>query len=196
MRQANRQLIDQFSIIQIHSHTGEYQIKYPFSELISVRISGIIRQDRQAYLSTDPTNLSRENRFNNNVGMRVEYVFDNVISKGLNLFNGTRYKFWGEYYVDPQDRNSAMSIVGFDVRHYERIHRDLILAVRFAGSTSLGSKRLVYYLGGVDNWLNQKIDNSTPIANDQNYALPNPGLAHARVLCKCQKRKHVRGNKR
>jgi hypothetical protein len=170
MRQANRQLIDQFSIIQIHSHTGEYQIKYPFSELTSVRISGIIRQDRQVYLSTDPTNLSRENRFNNNVGARVEYVFDNVISKGLNLFNGTRYKFWGEYYVDPQDRNSAMSIVGFDVRHYERIHRDLILAVRFAGSTSLGSKRLVYYLGGVDNWLNQKIDNSTPIANDQNYA--------------------------
>ncbi|MDG1260982.1 MAG: hypothetical protein P8H59_09845 [Flavobacteriales bacterium] len=169
MRQANRQLVDQFSIVQVHSHTGEYQIKYPFDELTSVRISGIFRQDRRTFLSTDPTNLSRQNVFTNNVGARAEYVYDNTISKGLNLYNGTRYKFWGEYYVDPQDRNSAMSVLGFDIRHYERIHRDLIFAVRFAGSTSLGSKRLVYYLGGVDNWLNQKIDEGTPIADDQNY---------------------------
>jgi Tol biopolymer transport system component len=169
-RQATRRIVDQVSIIQVHTHTFEYQFKYPFHELLSMRASLIYRQDRSVFLSTDPTNLSRANRFNHNVGARLEYVFDNTLSKGLNLYNGTRYKFWGEYYVDPLNRQSDLSVVGMDIRHYQRIHRNMILALRMSASTSLGAKRLVYYLGGVDNWLFQRVNNDTPIATDQNYA--------------------------
>lgn len=169
-RQATRRIVDQVSIIQVHTHTFEYQFKYPFHELLSLRASMIYRQDRSVFLSTDPTNLSRVNRFNHNVGARIEYVFDNTLSQGLNLFNGTRYKFWGEYYVDPLNRSSDLSVVGMDIRNYQRIHRSMILALRMSASTSLGAKRLVYYLGGVDNWLFQRVNNDTPIATDQNYA--------------------------
>ncbi|MBI1266419.1 MAG: hypothetical protein GC193_03205 [Cryomorphaceae bacterium] len=169
-RQATRRIVDQVSIIQVHTHSFEYQFKYPFHELLSMRASLIYRQDRSVFLSTDPTNLSRANRFNHNIGARLEYVFDNTLSKGLNLYNGTRYKFWGEYYVDPLNRQSDLSVVGMDIRHYQRIHRNMILALRMSASTSLGAKRLVYYLGGVDNWLFQRVNNDTPIATDQNYA--------------------------
>jgi outer membrane protein assembly factor BamA len=60
-------------------------------------------------------------------------------------------------------------VVGMDFRHYQKIHRDLILAVRVAASTSLGSRKLIYYLGGVDNWLFQRVDNDTEISPNQNY---------------------------
>lgn len=169
MRQAQRRVVNQLSIVQQHTHMFLYELKYPFDELKSVRLTGIYRQDRSVFLSTDPNNLQRPNQFLHNVGGRVSYVFDNTIERGLNLRWGTRYKFWAEFYLDAEDRVSDFSVIGFDFRHYERIHRDMIFAFRAAGSTSLGKRRLVYYLGGVDNWLFQRVDNDMPIADDQNY---------------------------
>jgi hypothetical protein len=169
MRQANRQILGNFSIVQLHTHTFEYQLKYPFNELTSLRATALYRQDRSVFLSTDPVNLARPTEFSHNVGARVEYVFDNTLPRGLNLRLGTRYKFWAEYYIDAFERSSDFGVVGIDIRHYERIHRDLILAVRLAGNTSLGARRLVNYLGGVDNWIFQRVDNDMPVATDQNY---------------------------
>jgi hypothetical protein len=169
MRQSTRRVVNQLSIVQQHTHLFEYELKYPFDELTSVRATAIYRQDRSVFLSTDPTNLARPNQFLHNVGARVEYVFDNTIERGLNLRWGTRYKFWAEYYVDATEREADFSVFGVDFRHYKRIHRDMIFAIRAAASTSLGARRLVYYLGGVDNWLFQRVDNDMPIADDQNY---------------------------
>jgi hypothetical protein len=41
--------------------------------------------------------------------------------------------------------------------------------LRFAASTSFGTNKLVYYMGGVDNWLFPGFDNKTPVAQNQNY---------------------------
>jgi len=68
-----------------------------------------------------------------------------------------------------------MFIVGADFRHYLKIHRELIWANRFAASSSFGPTKLVYYLGGVDNWLGflfpstPMFDNSIPVSPDHNY---------------------------
>ena len=70
----------------------------------------------------------------------------------------------------PNGNGKDFYVVGFDVRHYQKIHRNLIWASRIAGSTSFGKEKLVYYMGGVDNWFNPKFDNSINIATDQNYA--------------------------
>jgi hypothetical protein len=63
-----------------------------------------------------------------------------------------------------------MFVLGADFRHYQKIHRSMILALRIAGSTSFGQNKLIYYMGGVDNWLWPTFDINTPVANDQNYA--------------------------
>lgn len=63
-----------------------------------------------------------------------------------------------------------MVVLGMDVRHYEKIHRTMILALRFAASTSFGQSKLIYYMGGVDNWLFPTFNLNTPVANDQGYA--------------------------
>ncbi len=159
-----------FSILQYHTHTFEYQLKWPINELLSLRTSLILRNDRAVFLSTDLPNLRQPNRNDNNVGIKAEYVFDNTLNKGLNLFNGTRAKLFAEYYQSPSEEKTDMLVLGFDVRHYEKIHRDLILALRLGGSTSLGNRKVIYYLGAVDNWLFQRIDDATEISQNQGYA--------------------------
>ncbi|MFM1931178.1 MAG: hypothetical protein RL226_481, partial [Bacteroidota bacterium] len=116
MRQGSRQYLEQLSVVQLHTYNFEYQFRYPFHELLSLRGSLVYRLDRSIYLSTDFINLGRPNVFAHNVGARLEYVFDNTRSLGLNLMGGTRYKFWGEYYVDPLNRNSDFSVFGADIR--------------------------------------------------------------------------------
>jgi hypothetical protein len=45
----------------------------------------------------------------------------------------------------------------------------MIWANRLAGGTSFGSNKLLYYMGGVDNWLWPKFDIGTPVAIDGDY---------------------------
>ena len=63
-----------------------------------------------------------------------------------------------------------MTVLGFDARHYIGLDRRSILALRLSGATSYGSERILFYLGGVDNWLTPQYDNDTPIPGDNNYA--------------------------
>ena len=63
-----------------------------------------------------------------------------------------------------------MITAGFDFRNYTRIHRSFIWANRFAGGTSFGKNKLLYYMGGVDNWLNPTFNSEYQIYDKQNYA--------------------------
>jgi hypothetical protein len=161
----------------IHQVKAEY--KYPFNEVISFRPTINIRNDRTIALSTDRNALQRPDTYTNWVGVKLEFVFDNVIDKGLNLYNGTRWKVFFERYQEIARGISDINIVGLDFRHYQKIHRDIIWASRIAGSSSFGNRKLVYYLGGVDNWFTlagsdqepdrQRFDFSTRIDQTQNY---------------------------
>jgi Tol biopolymer transport system component len=158
------------SLIKIQTNEAKYILKHPFSEVLSLRGTIGYRNDRIIYLSTDETNLRKPNTFENWGNLKLEYVFDNTIQKGLNLYNGMRAKLFGEYYRQIDKAETDFFVLGFDARYYKKIHRDLIWANRIAGSTSFGNKKLIYYMGGVDNWFGPRFDNSTNIANDQNYA--------------------------
>jgi hypothetical protein len=63
-----------------------------------------------------------------------------------------------------------MYVLGVDVRHYQKVHREIIWANRFAAGTSFGDEKIIYYLGATDNWLAPRFDNSTVIDYTQNYA--------------------------
>jgi hypothetical protein len=144
-------------------------LKYPFSEVACLRGSLIGRTDQEVNLSTDLSNLQQKNRNNYLGGLKLEYIFDNTVNRGLNLYNGWRYKIFGEYYQHVDKKAARFFVIGLDVRYYKKIHRDLIWANRFAASTSFGTEKLIYYLGGVDNWFSPKFDNSTSIDYSQNY---------------------------
>lgn len=167
-RQSFMNIVD-LSAIKVQTHTLTYMLKHPFNEVASLRGSLIGRTDREVNLSTDLSNLQKPNRNTYLGGLKLEYVFDNTVNRGLNLYNGWRYKLFGEYYQHIDDKAARFFVVGADFRHYLKIHRDLIWANRFAASTSFGTEKLIYYLGGVDNWFVPRFDNSTPIDYSQNY---------------------------
>lgn len=157
------------SVVQLRTLSAEYRVSWPINELFAVKGSALYRFDKGVFLSVDAANLREPNQIANDVGLKVQLVYDNTINRGLNLYNGTRWKIWAERYQDPTDTESDLNVIGADFRHYERIHRDLILAFRLAGHTSIGDRKVATYLGGVDNWLFQRVDNSMPVSSDQGY---------------------------
>ena len=76
---------------------------------------------------------------------------------------------WIQYYQTINRDTKNLFVVGFDYRNYTRIHRNLIWANRIAGSSSFGQNKLIYFMGGVDNWILAKYDYETPIDYEQNY---------------------------
>ena len=158
----------------------ESRFSYPIDVLRSVRVKFGLRNYKINFLSTDNFTLDLENYYENWISGKVEYVFDNTIELGTNILNGTRYKAYYEVQnqfdlnVDPgidfDPSLGFMHVIGGDVRHYQKIHRNIIWANRLAGATSFGSKKIIYYLGGVDNWLLPKFNNEIQINRENNYA--------------------------
>ncbi|MCB9183082.1 MAG: PD40 domain-containing protein [Flavobacteriales bacterium] len=166
-RQAYQGISD-FGVTKVHTHNVRYQVSWPYSELASVRASVMYRNDRYVQQSIDPLSLVAPNVNDHMAGAKLEYVYDSSLPRGLNLWTGWKLKVFGEYYQHPE-RKGDMQVVGLDLRHSLKVHRDLIWVTRFAGSSSFGSRRLLHFLGGVDNWLFAKYDNSIPIDFTQNY---------------------------
>src|SRR5690606_32416671 len=74
-----------FGAVRTNSYEFRGILKYPFNEQASIRGTLFYRRDETIFLSTDIFSLLEPNRYTNNVGGRLEYVYDNTISRGLNL---------------------------------------------------------------------------------------------------------------
>jgi len=171
---------------------GQYGVRYPLDLFTSLRATATLRRDRLTQLATDFPSLTTPTRSEQRIGLKLEYVFDNTIDVATNIKNGTRYKFYADFYkaFNFQIGNGAtfefdkgfLGVLGFDARHYIRLGKFPVLALRAAGASSFGSQRFLYYLGGVDNWLLPRFDNSVPIAQPgadfafQAYAGPMRGF--------------------
>jgi len=164
-----------YSIVRHRINELYYVLTYPFNPVLNIKGTATVRYDRAVYLSTDPYNLAIPDINRLWISLKGELTYDNTRSLGLNLYQGTRYKFFGEAYHLAMAGNTECFVLGFDIRNYQKIHRALIWANRFAASTSFGSGKLVYYLGGVDNWLFPRFNSGTPVAQDQNYVFQTLG---------------------
>ncbi len=159
-----------FSIVKTTSHQVLYKLSWPFSEVMGVRGTASLRNDHSVYLSTDEQNLRQPDYDRNWASLKAEWVYDATRSLGLNLPYGTRCKVFGEYYQQMEGGGKNLYVAGLDIRNYRRLHRTMIWANRLAASTSLGSNRLIYYLGGVDNWLAPRFNQDVPVSQDRPYA--------------------------
>ncbi len=159
----------------------QYQVRYPLDIYTSLRGSATMRFDKTVVLSSNRPTLEFPTQRVQRFGVKGEYVFDNTIDISLNIKNGTRYKFFVEvvkgFEVDlrenPQFKvnDGFMYVAGVDARHYQRVLKWSVLAARFAGATSFGQEKILFMLGGTDNWLFQSFDESIslPPADDFVY---------------------------
>ena len=163
------------SIYKITSHNTYLSYSKPFNEAFSFKGTLMYRRDRYVTLSTGTQSLETPDIERFWGGLKGELIFDNTRKRAINIYYGTRLKLFGEYYRQLPGKKSDMFVVGADIRHYLKIHRELIWANRFAASSSFGPTKLIYYLGGVDNWMGyyfnnvEMFDNSVPVDQDQNY---------------------------
>jgi len=161
-------------IVKTNQHVLRYRNAYPFNEVLSIRADITANHIREIFLADNDFTLELPSQNSYSAGMKMELVFDNTLAKGLNLFNGSRLKVWGEYYreyVKADNSFPDFMVFGVDLRHYQKVHRDIILAFRIAGNTSFGQQKLLSILGGVDNWIVPipSYDASVGIDPEQNY---------------------------
>jgi len=163
------------TVIKTHTHNLFLSYSYPFTPALSLKGTISYRNDREVYLSTDPGTLMRESISRHWGSLKGEIIYDNTRKRSINIYYGTRFKIFGEYYKELTSRKSDMIVLGIDFRKYIKIHRELIWANRFAASTSYGPTKLLYYLGGVDNWMGYlftkytMFDNTIPVNSNVNY---------------------------
>jgi hypothetical protein len=158
------------SLVKTHIHLLRHRLTYPFDEVRSLRIQGVMRLDRNVPLSIDAYNLKLGTDFTTQWGAEIAYVFDNSRTRRLNIREGTRYRIWAEYLLDGWANENTFGTFGFDFRHYKPLFRDIIFAVRAAGNWSLGRQKLLHFMGGVDNVLSLKGPDQSPVDPGTLYA--------------------------
>ena len=99
--------------------------------------------------ATDQAQNSRQRYF----GGSVSLVFDNTIEKSFNLYQGTRALIEYTSHFHAQNSNLNFSNLRVDIRHYQKIHREITWANRILYGRQMGPAQKVYMLGGMDNWL-------------------------------------------
>lgn len=168
-RQQLKQFNDYYGIKQV-SNSIYYILKWPFSRVSAVRGTILGRVDKSVLLSLESNSLKEPNEYGYWSGLKGEWIYDNSRQLAENIYEGTRAKLFAEYYQSVEKSNKSMFVFGGDARYYLKIYRNFIWANRIAASTSVGKNKLIYYMGGVDNWLFAKFDQNTNIATDQNYS--------------------------
>ena len=76
-------------------------------------------------LSTEPATLEVENENHYLAGIKLDYVFDNTRTIGLNILNGTRFKVWGEFYREADKAKTDFFVFGLDFRPVSYTHLTL-----------------------------------------------------------------------
>lgn len=154
---------------------GLARFSYPFDVFSSLRATTTLRFDRLTPLLVDDSTIDLRIDREQRMGLRLEYVFDNTLDYSLNIKHGSRAKFYGEiakrFDVDLAGEASfnfnegLLTLIGFDMRHYERVFKHSVFALRAAAATTLGAEKILFYLGSSEGAVGGSFDQSIPIAN-------------------------------
>ena len=170
--------IDQADFLPIiryrtNSLLGLYRIKYPFDVYRSLSLTSSLRFERAFFLSSEINSLNESQDREKRISAKLEYIFDNSFDVGLNIKNGARYKLFTEVInsfdlqvtdgFDFSLSNGFTTIFGFDARYYQPILKYAVLALRGTGATSLGSDKMLYFLGGVESAIRGQFDENIPV---------------------------------
>ncbi|MBT1702008.1 translocation protein TolB [Chryseosolibacter indicus] len=99
--------------------------------------------------SADPTNHYYG-------GFKSELVYDNSVSTGMNLMEGTRGKISFTHTQGIDNAEYSFSRASIDLRHYQQIYKEIVFAVRGFAGTFFGNSPKKFLLGGMNNWLFNK----------------------------------------
>ncbi len=160
-------------------HLAQFELKYPLSPNASLRGMVGVQHDQIAILAQEINSLSVAPYVENRVWLRAEYVFDNTVELRMNLRKGTRFKAYADFFQPLAVRTDSVfrvdlsggitANIGFDYRFYHPVGKSII-ALRAAGASSFGGQKILYSLGGVENWLTPSTDRLIPLPENDVFA--------------------------
>ncbi|WP_373511663.1 hypothetical protein [Persicitalea sp.] len=134
-------------------------VSYPFSAYARVSVSPTFTSTRLV----DVARLSEPDRSTQYAGGIAEFVLDNTETNGMNMVEGTRFKVRYENQLGIGQAFQNFDRLSIDLRRYQKIHRDLILAGRLAFSRSGGRAPKQSIMGGMENWILNRKDSPNPV---------------------------------
>ncbi len=141
----------------------EYKIMLPADERLRYSYTTGWRQDAIITKITEKQTAQIEDQIKHYWTHRLEVMFDNSISSGLNQVNGSKIKLGLNYYINPGNKESSLWSES-DLRFYLPVWRSIVFAQRVAGAYNLGRNKTGYYLGGVENWIQKDQMPPNPIS--------------------------------
>ena len=176
---------DEAGILNTRSNYVEYAMKYALDVRNSIRLRIGFRNDRFVPKSLDVLAAYGTITSDNYVISKLEYCYDASRDVIPNIKHGLRAVAFFEAHKEvpvrldtifgsrevkfPQFNNDILFVWGFDARHYQPIWRTITWANRLAYSSSVGSQKLIYYLGGSQGILFPQFNQQTPINTDNGY---------------------------
>ena len=163
-------------------HWVEAEFSYPLSKFQSLRARTALQLDKVAILADDVPSLVVPVYHENRLNLRFEYVFDNAIPIYTNAWKGTKFKAYLDFYkpfrVENPDGEFNVSMegglttaIGFDARQYWSFDNKTVFAVRAAAASSFGQQKILYSLGGVENWMFPDVNTTITLPDAGNYGL-------------------------
>ncbi len=134
----------------------EASAAYPFSAASRVSIAPFFAMTRFTNLFF--TGFGVRDALRHYTGFKAEYIFDKTIVNGLNMFEGTRAKIKLEQYYGFRAQAIGFGLVSGDIRRYQKIHNEIILATRLSYGQFFGDAPKNFLLGGMDNWFLNNFD--------------------------------------
>jgi hypothetical protein len=166
-------------------HLLQTELKYPLTKFQSIRGIFSLQLDKVSILAEELNSLQVPTYYENRLGFRLEYVFDNSLELRLNARKGTKFKAYVDLYkpfsVQTEDEfkvgfeGGLTAAIGFDARHYLTFDNKTIFAFRLAAASSFGQEKILYSLGGVDNWMFPTTSTSVSLPDASNYGLQTLG---------------------
>lgn len=159
----------------------EFGISYPLSVRTRVTLkpfAGFTQFLDRGFVIPQPMPEFNETQYQWYGGARFEIVYDNSLNTDMNLMEGTRGKFGVNHYQAFGNGQLSFSQVSLDIRHYQKIYREIVFAVRGYAGSFFGNSPKYYLLGGMDSWF----ANRTNYEGQQNPLTSAVGTYNENIL--------------
>jgi len=137
-------------------HRLELGVAFPFSDRMRLTLKPFgaitysIDLGEQPFPAGPPNATSTHHYY---AGAKTELVYDNSVTTGMNLMEGTRGKLSLTHYEGLDAGENSFSRAAVDLRHYQKLYKEIVFAVRGFAGTYFGNAPKKFLLGGMNNWL-------------------------------------------
>lgn len=154
-------------------HKLEIGASLPFTDRLRVSLKPFASVATSVDLGEQPFPLNPPSAITTNryyAGATSEIVYDNSVSTGMNLMEGTRGKISFTHNQSLSNQQLSFSRASIDLRHYQKVYREIVFAVRGFAGTFFGPSPKKFMLGGMNNWL----FNKTELSGNDGVGQANP----------------------